>query len=136
MPFEVALQRELGRRVGFLQIDTPILEIRKANRFAADRTAHIITRRDNLELAIQIANLGFVLQAKKFFDTIHSGSAVSLVPRSGLSATLGLSQPGAPHKGQSRRGPGASIRTGNLGYLNSPHHQLSRRHPCRRTCRV
>ena len=69
--FKVPLCGDFRRSVGFLRVDTPVAQVRQRNRLTRDGAAHEVSRRHHFEFAVQVTNLGFVAQAKKFLNTIY-----------------------------------------------------------------
>ncbi len=74
---EIAAERNLGRGIGFLQLDAPVAQIGKLDRLAGDGAAHELARRDNLELAVEVADLSLATDAEQFVEFIHQ------IPRRG-----------------------------------------------------
>lgn len=69
--FEMALQRNGSGRIRLLARHAPVPEIVKLDRLAADRAAHILSLRNYLIVAIEIAKPGLAPRGKVRFKAIH-----------------------------------------------------------------
>src|SRR5690606_35598059 len=70
--FELAVERNFWRGVGLLPGDAPIFQLIKRDDLARYRTAHERTGREDLKVAVQIAQSCFF--AAGAFKTVHSCS--------------------------------------------------------------
>ena len=55
---EMPLQHDLGRDIGFLQVDAPILQLLERDRRAGDRAAHEGARPQHAEVNVEVFDLG------------------------------------------------------------------------------
>src|SRR5262245_40392632 len=68
---EIALERDFGRRIGFLQLDAPIAQVGQLDLLAGHRTAYEVARRDHLEFAVEVAHLGFAPHSEQLVEPVH-----------------------------------------------------------------
>ncbi len=64
-------QRNLRVRVGLLVRDAPIPKFLDADRLARDGAADVSAILQNLELAVEIADLGLLPKCERTLDSIH-----------------------------------------------------------------
>ena len=69
---QIALHRDLGRRVRLLQLDAPIAQIGQHDRLAGHRAAHEVARREHLKLPVKELHLRLAPQAEESVDPIHA----------------------------------------------------------------
>jgi hypothetical protein len=67
----VALEGHFRAYIGLLQLHVPVAEVGQRNGFACNSAPHKIARRQYLELAIKIAQLGLTFETKQPFEPIH-----------------------------------------------------------------
>src|SRR5258705_9030449 len=60
-PWKMPLQHGAGDSVGLLQIDAPVFQFVERYPRIGHRAAHVSSRRDHAEIAIQILHLGFAM---------------------------------------------------------------------------
>src|SRR5690606_31681372 len=69
---QITLHGNFRRRIGFLELDTPIAQIGQHNRFARYRTAHEVARGNDLKLSVKVLDLCLAAEPKEPVDTIHA----------------------------------------------------------------
>lgn len=71
MSFEIARHGGFGSRVGFLEIDAPVLQVLQVDARPRDGAANVVASGQDLELARQIPDTRFRSAAKQSFEPIH-----------------------------------------------------------------
>ena len=67
----IALQRGVGCRIGLLQLDAPVAQIRQRDRLAGHGAGDEIAGRYHLELTIEKLHAGLAFETEQPFEPVH-----------------------------------------------------------------